>query len=123
MLKKNKIKSNIIGLDIGLVFGRFFLNTEDLHFGCWHKNEKPSVQNFAQAQNNHSQLIIDSIPKKSCKILDVGSGSGNLALKLLNLGYKVDCVIPSKYLAKAVKEKIHNNGKIHICKFENLNST
>ena len=31
MKKKGKIKSNIIGLDIGLAFGRFFLDTEDLH--------------------------------------------------------------------------------------------
>ena len=69
----NKVSSKKIGLDFGLTIGRFFLNTEDLHFGCWHKNEKPSVQNFAQAQNNHSQLIIDSIPKKSCKILELSS--------------------------------------------------
>ena len=48
MIKKDKIKSNIIGLDIGLVLGRFFLNTEDLHYGYWPDDvEKPSVKNFA----------------------------------------------------------------------------
>ncbi len=35
MKNKGKIESNIIGLDIGLAFGRFFLDTEDLHFGYW----------------------------------------------------------------------------------------
>ena len=123
MSKKGKVKSNIIGLDIGLAFGRFFLNTEDLHFGYWLEGEKPTAQNFALAQENHSKLIIDKIPKGTKHILDVGSGSGNLALKLINLGFKVDCVIPSEYLAKAVREKLRDQGNIHICKFEELTST
>ena len=120
MSKNGKIKSNIIGLDMGLAFGRFFLNTEDLHFGYWPDGEKPTVKNFAWAQENHSNLIINQVPINAKNILDVGSGSGNLALKLLKLGYNVDCVIPSEYLARAVKDKLDNNARIHMCKFENL---
>jgi len=123
MTTKSKVKSNIIGLDIGLAFGRFFLNTEDLHFGYWPVGEKPDAQNFAWAQENHSKLIMDKIPKGTRRILDVGSGSGNMALKLIKSGFKVDCVIPSEYLAQAVQEKIQNRGKIYICKFEDHNST
>ena len=123
MSKYGKVKSNIIGLDIGLAFGRFFLNTEDLHFGYWPNSEKPTSKNFSWAQENHSKLIIDKIPKGARKILDVGSGSGNLALKLLNSGFEVDCVIPSEFLAQAVKEKIEDRGIIHICKFEEFDAT
>ena len=123
MSKNGKIKSNIIGLDMGLAFGRFFLNTEDHHFGYWPNGEKPTVRNFAWAQENHSKLIIDKIRKWTKRILDVGSGSGNLALKLLEAGYGVDCVIPSEYLAAAVQEKLNGRGKTHICKFEDLSST
>jgi len=123
MTKNSKVKSNIIGLDMGLAFGRFFLDTEDLHFGYWPDGEKPTVRNFAWAQENHSQLILDKIPDDVNRILDVGSGSGNLALKLLNNGYEVDCVIPSDYLAETVKAKLNNSGKTHISKFEDLNST
>ena len=86
MKNKGKIESNIIGLDIGLAFGRFFLDTDDLHFGYWPDGEKPTPQNFAWAQENHSRLIIDKIPCDAKRILDVGSGSGNLALKLLDAG-------------------------------------
>ena len=121
MTKIEKVKSNIIGLNIGLAFGRFFLDTEDLHFGYWPKGEKPTAQNFAWAQENHSNLIMDKIPNGARRILDVGSGSGNLALKLLSSGYEVDCVIPSEYLAAEVKEKLNGRGKIHICKFEDFN--
>ena len=120
MIKKNKIKSNIIGLDMGLAVGRFFLNTEDLHYGYWPNNEKPTVQNFAWAQENHSKLIMDNIPLGTKNILDVGSGSGNLALKLSNAGYEVDCVIPSKYLANSVSEKLNANSKVYISKFEDF---
>ena len=120
MKKKDEIKSNIIGLDIGLPIGRFFLDTDDLHFGYWPNNEYPTIKNFSWAQNNHSQLIIDNIPKNVNKILDVGCGSGTLSLKLLDKGYDVDCVIPSEYLAKAVKEKIKDRGQIFISKFEDL---
>ena len=122
MKNKGKIESNIIGLDIGLAFGRFFLDTDDLHFGYWPDGEKPTPRNFAWAQENHSRLIIDKIPGDAKRILDVGSGSGNLALKLLDVGYGVDCVIPSEYLAAAVQEKLNGRGKTHICKFEDLSS-
>ena len=40
MKKKDIVKSNIIGLDMGLAFGRFFLGSEDLHFGYWTNGEK-----------------------------------------------------------------------------------
>ena len=62
MIKTGKVKSNIIGLDMGLAFGRFFLGTEDLHFGYWPEGEKPTVRNFSWAQENHSRLILDTIP-------------------------------------------------------------
>ena len=38
-MENNKIKSNIIGLDMGLAIGKFFLDSEDLHFGYWPNNE------------------------------------------------------------------------------------
>ena len=115
-----KIKSNIIGLDMGLAFGRFFLDTEDLHFGYWPNGEKPTVRNFSWAQENHSNLIINNISQNAKRILDVGSGSGNLALKLLNAGYEVDCVIPSEYLAAAVEDKLDGRRNTYICKFDDI---
>jgi len=118
--KKKKVSSRSVGLDIGLVIGRFFLNTEDLHYGYWPNGKDVNIQSLVEAQEAHSQFIIDHIPDKIKSILDVGSGSGNLALKLLNLGYTVDCVIPSEFLTKQVAEKLGNKSKIYNCGFEKV---
>ena len=123
MAKKNKVSSQKIGLDIGLVIGRFFMGSEDLHYGYWPNGKNASVQNFAHAQDNHSELIMDHIPENTNYILDVGGGSGNLALKLLNKGFSVDCVIPSKFLADQAKVKLGNKSVIHICGFKQMPTT
>ena len=120
MSVKNKVSSRRVGLDIGLAIGRFFLNTEDLHYGYWPKGKTATIQNFAEAQEAHSKLIIDHIPDGTQRILDVGSGSGNLALKLINKSYQVDCVIPGKFLAEQVQTKLGNKSTIHICGFEDV---
>ena len=123
MGKKNKVSSRSVGLDIGLSIGRFFLNTEDLHYGYWPNEKEADIQNLAEAQKAHSQFIIDHIPNRTKSILDVGSGSGNLALKLLNLGYAVDCVIPSEFLAEQVQAKLGDSSTIHICGFEDVSDS
>jgi SAM-dependent methyltransferase len=117
-----KIDSKAVGLDIGLLIGRFFMNTEDLHYGYWPNDKTATAKNFAEAQLRHSQLIIDNIPKGVRSILDVGSGSGNLAKKLLELGYEVDCVLPSKFLAENIRKKLGDRSTVHVCGFEDLDT-
>ena len=123
MAKKYKVSSQKIGLDIGLVIGRFFMGSEDIHYGYWPNGKDASVQNFAHARDSHSKLIMDQVPENINYILDVGGGSGDLALKLLNKGYSVDCVIPSAFLAEQAKTKLGNESVIHICGFEQMPST
>ena len=117
---KDKFNSKVIGLDAGLLIGKFFMDTEQLHYGYWPNEKTATAQNFSKAQDRHSELIIDNIPSTVNKILDVGSGSGSLAKKLISLGYQVDCVIPSEFLAEKVQQKLDASSKIHITKFEDL---
>jgi len=116
----NRFDSKVIGLDVGLLIGKFFMDTEELHYGYWPDEKKATAQNFSQAQDRHSQLIIDNIPNNVKRILDVGSGSGSLAKKLIKLGYQVDCVIPSEFLAEKVKVKLSDSSNVYINKFEDL---
>jgi SAM-dependent methyltransferase len=115
-----KISPNEIGLEIGLVLSRFFLNTEHLHFGYWPDDLSVNLENLKKAQNCHSDQILNSVPDGVKTVLDVGSGSGGLAEKLVNNGYAVDCVSPSDYLSDAIEEKLKNSVSVYRGTFENL---
>ena len=115
-----KINPNEIGLEIGLVLSRFFFNTEHLHFGFWPDELEVNLENLKKAQDLHSDQIIESIPKGVKTVLDVGSGSGGLAEKLLLKGYHVECVSPSEYLSDAIEQKLSRRAIVHRSTFENL---
>ena len=112
-IKKEKVSSKEVGLEIGLVISRFLYKTEHLHYGFWPDELEIVPENVGKAQDLHSKLIIDAIPENVETILDVGSGSGGLAEKLINEGYKVHCVSPSEYLADAIEEKLKDKVKVY----------
>ena len=116
-----KVSPNEIGLEIGLVLSRFFLNTEHLHFGYWPDDLDVNLNNVKKAQDYHSEKIIKSIPKNVETILDVGSGSGGLAEKLVDNGYHVDCVSPSEYLSDSIEQKLKKRVTVYRSTFEDLN--
>ena len=116
-----KVSPNEIGLEIGLVLSRFFLNTEHLHFGYWPEDLDVNLNNVKKAQDYHSEKIIKSIPKNVETILDVGSGSGGLAEKLVDNGYHVDCVSPSEYLSDSIEQKLKKRVTVYRSTFEDLN--
>lgn len=120
MSSEKKISSKEVGLEIGLVLSKFFFKTEHLHFGFWPLDLKVSIENLKKSQDFHSEKIINSIPKGVETILDVGSGSGGLAKKLVENGYKVECVSPSDYLSEAIEKKLKKNVKVHRSTFESL---
>ena len=115
-----KISPNEIGLEIGLVLSRFFLKTEHLHFGYWPDDLDVNLNNLKKAQDYHSEKIIQSIPKNVETILDVGSGSGGLAEKLVDNGYHVDCVSPSEYLSDSIEQKLKKRVTVYRSTFEEL---
>ncbi len=120
MSKQKKVSSKEVGLEIGLSLGRFFFKTEHLHYGYWPPDLPIEPENFRKAQEHHSQLILDAIPEGVNFILDVGSGSGGLAEKMVEKGYKVDCVLPSEYLADRIEEKFGEKVKVYRSKFEDM---
>jgi SAM-dependent methyltransferase len=121
-MKKNKIETKELGLLAALIFGKYFLDTEDLHLGYWTEDLGVNRNNFARAQENHSNLIMSHIPENTKTILDIGCGAGTLAAKLLNKGFNVDCVSPSPVLTEHALEMLGNRSTIFKCLFEEMES-
>ncbi len=115
-----KVNSKEVGLEIGLLLARFFVNSEDLHFGYWPDGSPTGFLSFPQAQERHSNLIIENIPAGTKTILDVGAGSGNLARKLSDRGYRVDCVSPSSFLSDAIESKLPPYSTLYRSTLEDL---
>ena len=102
-MKKKKLDSKEIGLEVGLLIGRFFLKSDDLHYGYWEPDLPVDLLHCADAQKAYSDLLLKQIPEDIKSILDVGSGSGNTAEKLINRGHLVECVSPSLFLYEEIK--------------------
>ena len=119
-MDNSKVSSKEVGLEIGLVLGRFLFNTEHLHYGYWPKELPIEPSNLKEAQDLHSKLILDAIPGGVQTILDVGSGSGGLAEKMIAAGYQVHCVSPSEYLADRIEENLGEKVRVFRNTFERL---
>ncbi|SVB66426.1 uncharacterized protein METZ01_LOCUS219280 [marine metagenome] len=119
-MDNNRISSKEVGLEIGLVLGRFLFNTEHLHYGYWPDDLPVKPSNLKEAQGLHSKLILDAIPEGVQTILDVGSGSGGLAGKMIAAGYQVHCVSPSEYLADRIEENLGEKVRVFRSTFEDL---
>ena len=113
MKSNEKVSSKEVGLEVGLVISRFLYKTEHLHYGYWPDDLEIIPENVRKAQDLHSKLIIDSIPDDAETILDIGSGSGGLAEKLIEKGFNVHCVSPSDYLADAIEQKLGDKVKVY----------
>lgn len=122
MKKKKKLDSKEIGLDIGLMLGKYFFRTEHLHYGYWTNDLKLDIHNLPKAQENYLNFVISHIPEGAKTLLDVGSGVGKFALKLINIGYDVDCVSPSPLLTKHARDILGDKSHIFESNYENLNT-
>ncbi len=120
MVKKEKIRSKDAGLELGLLIAQYFFDTDHLHYGIWPEGLDVKPIHIKKAQEYHSKLILDSIPKGVNTVLDVGGGSGGLAQKLIEKGYDVDCVSPSEYLADEIEQKLDGKVSVYRGKFEDV---
>lgn len=112
--------SKIAGLDVGLVLFKYFLNTEYLHLGYWPDGLEVKIQNLPVAQEHYANLIVQHLPPGTGSILEVGCGSGRFALKLADLGYRVECVSPESYLTDYASKVLGDRCRLYRCRFEDF---
>ena len=94
------LDSKEVGLAVGLLLGEELVGMRDLHYGYWTESLSPTLQNLPKAQAQYSEFLLSNIPGGTQSILDIGSGTGNLASRLLEKGYSVDCVSPNTFLTR-----------------------
>jgi SAM-dependent methyltransferase len=119
MNRQGKLSSRDLGLELASVCGRHFLKLEHLHYGFWPDGLQVDIANLRTAQDNYTDFLVSHIPDGVETILDVGCGTGGTAKRLVDLGYKVDCVSPSPFLAGKVRS-ILPDSKIFECPYEML---
>jgi 2-polyprenyl-3-methyl-5-hydroxy-6-metoxy-1,4-benzoquinol methylase len=112
--------SREIGLEIGHILGKGLFKLEHLHYGLWKKGLEPDILNLHTAQEEYCKFVISHIPAEVKTILDVGCGTGAFSKKLIDLGYKVDCVCPTEYQNKLLEQRLGKSSEIFKCKLEDI---
>lgn len=114
------LSSSEFGLALGLIFGRFFLDMQDLHYGYWPPQLPRVPQNLSVAQAAYTDLLMSHIPHGARSVLDVGCGAGNTARKLLERGYRVDGVSPNSFLTAVARQALGDRATIFETKFQDF---
>ena len=114
------LPSSEFGLALGFVIGHHFLNMQDLHYGYWPEGLPHVPQNLAVAQAHYTDFLMSHIPGGVKSVLDVGCGAGNTARKLIERGFKVDCVSPNGVLTGVAKQVLKGRGDIFETRFQDL---
>ncbi len=117
--KKTKV-SREIGLELASLCSKYFLKSQHLHYGYWTSDLEVDITNVHIAQENYAKFLTSHIPDGVRKILDVGCGTGEIASKLVDMGYHVDCVSPSPFLSKQARELLGNTSHVFECPYEEL---
>jgi len=112
--------------DLGIVLVQQLSAIDDLHYGLWDDDLKLSATNLPVAQQRYNELLLSVLPRpgNSCRVLDVGCGTGNLLAQLLDRGYLAEGVSPSPALSERVLMRLCERGlegtRLHRCKFEDF---
>jgi len=117
-----KSVSREVGVEIGSICGRYFLNLEHLHYGYWEGGLERGIGNLGAAQRAYVEFLISHIPAGVKTILDVGCGMGSVAKELLGLGYEVDCISPSSFLAGQARALLGDKSEVFECTYEEFES-
>jgi len=118
MNRHERKDSRELGLELAAICGKHFLKLTHLHYGYWTGDLPLDITNLHIAQENYTDFLVSHIPNGVKTILDVGCGLGQIAKRLVDMGYRVDCVSPSPFLNKQVRLLLPNTSQVFECTYE-----
>ena len=83
---------------------REVLELDHLHYGLW-QGEPLDLEGLKQAQERYAEKLCDWVPEGVCSILDVGCGTGSMALRLRDRGFEVEGLAPDPYLGELFADR------------------
>lgn len=96
---------------------REVLDLEHLHYGLW-QGEPLDLAGLKEAQERYAQKLADWVPAGVRTILDVGCGSGSMALRLRDRGFEVEGLAPDPYLGEVFAER--TGLPFHLARFQDF---
>jgi MPBQ/MSBQ methyltransferase len=94
---------------------REVLDLDHLHFGLW-QGEPLDLDGLKAAQERYAEKLCDWVPEGVRSILDVGCGTGSMALRLRDRGYEVEGLAPDPYLGEVFSER--TGLPFHLARFQ-----
>lgn len=94
---------------------REVLELDHLHYGLW-QDEPLDLEGLKQAQERYAEKLCDWVPEGVRTILDVGCGTGSMALRLRDRGFEVEGLAPDPYLAEVFAER--TGLPFHLARFQ-----
>jgi len=122
MSKKMVKSSQELGLEVAAICGKYFFELDHLHYGYWPGGLDVNITNLHRAQQKYTDFLLSHIPRGVRTILDVGCGKGYVAKRLVDDGYRVDCVSPSPFLSERAHSLLGPGSKIYRCEYERLDT-
>ena len=112
-----------VGLVSGFLAGRHFVGAKDLHYGYWSDGVEHDIKSLPRAQEDYCSFILSHIPADAKRLLDIGSGAGSVAARVVARGQQVDCVSPSSFLNSQARELLGDKAKIYECDYEDFKTS
>lgn len=94
---------------------REVLELDHLHYGLW-QGEPLDLEGLKRAQDRYADKLCDWVPEGVRSILDVGCGTGSMALRLRDRGYEVEGLAPDPYLGDVFRQR--TGLPFHLARFQ-----
>lgn len=114
------MSKKISSRELGLILGAHILKSPHLHYGYWQPELELSWANLPKAQDAYCRFLMGHFPERVRRVLDVGCGTGGLALTLRDSGYDVECLSPSVALNDFARSRLGGTVAVHDCGWEDF---